>query len=38
MSRAIDGLVISVNGGEEIELYPGDRDKAVVIGQKQGSP
>ncbi len=32
--RAIDGLVISVNGGEEIELYPGDRDKAVVMGQK----
>ncbi len=33
-ARAIDGLVISVNGGEEIELYPGDRDKAVVAGQR----
>ncbi len=32
--RAINGLVISVNGGEEIELYPGDRDKAVVVGQR----
>jgi hypothetical protein len=32
--RAVDGLVISVNGGEEIELYPGDRDKAVVMGQR----
>jgi hypothetical protein len=32
--RAIDGLVITVNGGEEIELYPGDRDKAVVMGQR----
>ncbi len=33
-AEAIDGLVISVNGGEEIELYPGDRDKAVVMGQR----
>ena len=32
--RAIDGLVIRVNGGEEIELYPGDRDKALVMGQR----
>lgn len=32
--RAIDGLVISINGGEPIELYPGDRDKAVVQGQR----
>jgi hypothetical protein len=32
--RAIDGLVISVNGGEEIELYPGDRDRALVMGQR----
>lgn len=33
-ARAIDGLLISVNGGEELELYPGDRDKAVVMGQR----
>lgn len=33
-ARAIDGVVVSVNGGEEIELYPGDRDKAVVQGQR----
>ncbi len=32
--RAIDGMTVSIDDGEPIEYYPGDRDKAVVQGQK----
>ena len=30
---AIDGVLVSVDGREALELYKGDRDKAVVKGQ-----
>jgi len=32
-AEGIAGVLGTVNGGEEIELYRGDRDKAVVRGQ-----
>jgi hypothetical protein len=31
--EAPDGVLVSVNGGEELELYRGDRDKATVQGR-----
>jgi hypothetical protein len=31
---AIDGVLVSVDGQEELELYAGDRDKASVAGQR----
>ncbi len=31
---AIDGVLVSVDGQEELELYSGDRDKASVSGQR----
>jgi hypothetical protein len=32
--RAIDGMTVSIDNGDPLEYYPGDRDKAVVQGQK----
>jgi hypothetical protein len=32
-AEAPDGVLVSVNGGEELELYRGDRDKATVQGR-----
>ncbi len=32
-AEAPDGVLVTVNGGEEMELYRGDRDKATVQGQ-----
>jgi hypothetical protein len=31
--RAIDGVMVAVDRQEALELYAGDRDKAVVMGQ-----
>jgi hypothetical protein len=31
--QAIDGVLVGVDGQEPLELYSGDRDKAVVRGQ-----
>jgi hypothetical protein len=31
---ALDFVAVSVNGGESLEYYPGDRDRASVKGQK----
>lgn len=31
---AVDGMAVSVDGQESAEYYPGDRDKAVVKGQR----
>jgi hypothetical protein len=33
-AEAPDGVLVSVNGGEELELYRGDRDRATVQGQR----
>ncbi len=33
-AEAPDGVLVAVNGGEELELYRGDRDKATVQGQR----
>ena len=32
-AEAPDGVLVAVNGGEELELYRGDRDKVTVQGQ-----
>jgi len=32
-ARAIDGVMVAVDRQEALELYGGDRDKAVVMGQ-----
>ena len=31
---AIDGMEVRINNQEALEYYPGDRDKAVVQGQR----
>ncbi len=33
-AEAPDGVLVAVNGGEQLELYRGDRDKATVQGQR----
>jgi hypothetical protein len=33
-AEGIDGVLVSVNGGEQLELYRGDRDRALVKGQR----
>jgi len=32
--EGIDGVLVTVDGGEELELYGGDRDKATIRGQR----
>jgi hypothetical protein len=32
--EALDGILVSVDGKEGLEYYPGDRDKALVQGQR----
>jgi len=32
-AEGIDGVLVEVNGGEQLELYRGDRDKVAVQGQ-----
>lgn len=31
---AIDGMTVQIDAQEALEYYPGDRDKAIVTGQK----
>ncbi len=33
-AEAPDGVLVAVNGGEQLELYRGDRDKTTVQGQR----
>ena len=32
-AEGIDGVLVAVNGGEQLELYRGDRDKVAVQGR-----